>query len=83
MGGYWLVAADGGTFSYGDAKFNGSLPALKTVPAAPVDGIIAVDPGGYWMFSSDGGVYAFGDAVFNGSAAPFHPASPTLSGGLA
>jgi len=26
--GYWEVAADGGLFSYGDAKFYGSLPSL-------------------------------------------------------
>ena len=24
-GGYWLVASDGGVFSYGDAKFAGSM----------------------------------------------------------
>jgi hypothetical protein len=24
-GGYWIVAADGGVFSYGDAPFEGSM----------------------------------------------------------
>jgi len=27
-GGYWLVAADGGIFSYGDAPFHGSTGGL-------------------------------------------------------
>jgi hypothetical protein len=27
-GGYWLVASDGGVFSFGGATFGGSLPAL-------------------------------------------------------
>ena len=26
--GYWLVAKDGGIFSFGDAKYFGSLPGL-------------------------------------------------------
>ena len=25
MGGYWLVASDGGIFSFGNASFNGSM----------------------------------------------------------
>jgi hypothetical protein len=27
QGGYWLVASDGGIFSYGDARFFGSMGA--------------------------------------------------------
>jgi hypothetical protein len=30
-GGYWLVAADGGVFSYGDATFEGSAAGAQGV----------------------------------------------------
>ncbi len=47
-GGYWLVGADGGVFSFGDANFYGS--ATNTHPAAPIVGIAATpDGGGYWL----------------------------------
>ena len=64
-GGYWLVASDGGVFSYGDAAFHGSTGGLTL--ARPVVGM-AEDPatGGYWLVASDGGVFAF-DAPFDGS----------------
>ena len=38
-GGYWLVAADGGVFAYGDAAFDGSAGGIRL--AAPVVGIAA------------------------------------------
>jgi hypothetical protein len=28
-GGYWLIASDGGIFSFGDARFEGSIPGLS------------------------------------------------------
>lgn len=70
--GYWLVQADGGIHSYGDAGFHGSLPAgpggLGITPVAPIAAIAATpDGGGYWLVDQDGGVYAFGDAGFYGS----------------
>jgi hypothetical protein len=34
--GYWLVASDGGVFSFGKAGFFGSLGALKLV--SPISG---------------------------------------------
>jgi NlpC/P60 family len=59
--GYWLVGSDGGVFSYGDAKFFGSMgghPLNK-----PIVGIVATaDGNGYWLIGADGGVFAFGDA---------------------
>ncbi|HEY3941255.1 MAG TPA: PQQ-binding-like beta-propeller repeat protein [Acidimicrobiales bacterium] len=65
-GGYWLVAADGGVFSYGDAGFHGSMGGQHL--NAPVVGIAAsADGGGYWLVGADGGVFAFGDAAFYGS----------------
>jgi N-acetylmuramoyl-L-alanine amidase len=47
-GGYWLVAADGGVFSFGDATFYGSAAASH--PTAPAVGMAAVPGGGgYWL----------------------------------
>jgi len=67
-GGYWLAQAGGGVYSFGDAKFEGSLPGLGIVPAAPIVGIAATpDGGGYWLVAGDGGMFAFGDAKFEGS----------------
>ena len=64
-GGYWLVASDGGVFTYGDARFYGS--AGGTHLDAPVVGMAAdVATGGYWLVAADGGVFAFG-APFYGS----------------
>jgi hypothetical protein len=64
--GYWLVASDGGIFSFGDAAFHGSRggqPLNK-----PIVGMAATPDGaGYWLVASDGGIFSFGDAVFHGS----------------
>ena len=75
--GYWLVASDGGIFSFGDSTFYGSLPGLGFHPAgsglpqslnAPIVGMVPTFTGhGYFMVASDGGVFAFGDAKFEGS----------------
>ncbi|HVE47694.1 MAG TPA: VCBS repeat-containing protein [Acidimicrobiales bacterium] len=64
--GYHLVARDGGLFSFGDAKFAGSMGATKL--NQPVVGM-ASTPNfeGYWLVASDGGIFAFGDARFFGS----------------
>ena len=62
MRGYWLVASDGGIFSYGDAGFFGShggQPLNK-----PIVGMAATpDGGGYWLVASDGGIFSYGDAA--------------------
>jgi hypothetical protein len=66
--GFWLFAADGGVFSYGDAKFYGSGARLELT--APIVGMRVNTAGnGYWLFASDGGVFAFGGAKFYGSVA--------------
>lgn len=64
--GYWLVAADGGVFSFGDAHFRGSTGDLR-LNSPIVD--IARTPTGrdYWLAAADGGVFCFGDADFLGS----------------
>ncbi len=64
--GYWMVASDGGVFSYGDAHFYGSTGALRL--NKPIVGLAATaDHKGYWLVASDGGVFSFGDAHFYGS----------------
>jgi hypothetical protein len=64
--GYWLVASDGGIFSFGDATFYGSMGG-KTLNK-PIVGMAATPDGhGYWMVASDGGIFSFGDATFYGS----------------
>ncbi len=64
--GYWMVASDGGIFSYGDATFFGSTGNLHL--NRPVVGMAATpDQKGYWMVASDGGIFSFGDATFHGS----------------
>jgi hypothetical protein len=90
-GGYWLVQGNGGVYSFGNARFFGSLPGVGVIPKAPITGIAATpDGGGYWLVGADGGVFAFGDAVFHGSlpglgVAPADPivglASTTDGGG--
>ncbi len=64
--GYWLVASDGGIFSYGDANFYGSTGSLKL--NQPIVGMAATPDGkGYWLVASDGGIFSYGDATFYGS----------------
>jgi hypothetical protein len=64
--GYWLVAADGGIFSFGDAQFHGSTGSLRL--NKPVVGMaVTHSGGGYWLVATDGGIFAFGDAPFYGS----------------
>ena len=64
--GYWLVASDGGIFSFGDARFRGSTGALRL--NQPIVGMAATPTGhGYWLVASDGGIFSFGDAAFHGS----------------
>src|SRR6202521_1352714 len=64
--GYWMVASDGGVFSYGDAHFFGSTGNTRL--NRPIVGLAATpDRSGYWMVATDGGVFTFGDAAFYGS----------------
>ncbi|HWE56604.1 MAG TPA: hypothetical protein VG435_13910, partial [Acidimicrobiales bacterium] len=64
--GYWLVASDGGIFSFGDAHFHGSTGGVHL--AQPIVGMAATPTGnGYWLVASDGGIFSFGDAHFHGS----------------
>ncbi len=63
---YWLVASDGGVFTFGNAGFFGSAGSLPLVK--PVVGMAATpSKGGYWLVASDGGIFTYGDAGFFGS----------------
>ena len=77
IAGYWLVAADGGIFSYGSAGFAGSMGGRHL--DAPMVGMAAtVDHGGYWTVASDGGIFSFGDAGFAGSMGGRHLDAPMV-----
>jgi hypothetical protein len=64
--GYWLLAADGGLFSFGDAGFLGSLPGAN-VRAVVAGGHATRTGAGYLMVTRSGVVYSFGDAPQLGS----------------
>ena len=56
--GYWLVAADGGIFCFGDAPFLGSTGGIHL--NQPVVGMAATPDGdGYWLVAADGGIFTF------------------------
>ena len=65
--GYWLVGADGGVFSFGQARSYGSVPGMK-IHVHDIVGMAAdPDGAGYWLVGADGGVFSFGTAHFHGS----------------
>jgi hypothetical protein len=59
--GYWLVAGDGGVFTFGDAHFYGS--AAGYAPSGVVDVAPSRTGHGYDMLAGNGLVYRFGDAT--------------------
>ncbi len=76
--GYWLVASDGGIFTFGDAAFYGSAGSLALnkpiVAMAPTP-----DGRGYWLVASDGGIFTYGDAAFYGSAGSLALNKPVIA----
>jgi hypothetical protein len=79
LGGYALVAADGGvsTFPSPGQPFCGSAGGMALT--APVVAM-AVSPstGGYWLAAADGGVFAYGEAGFHGSMGGSHLNAPIV-----
>ena len=67
--GYWLVAADGGVFTFGDAAFFGSMGGRQL--NRPVVGIAADT-------ATDGGAFSFG-APFYGSTGGVALSEPVVS----
>jgi hypothetical protein len=71
------VAADGGVFAFGDARFQGSGAGIDL--NKPVVAIAATPGGqGYWLVAADGGVFTFGDARFYGSTGSQPTTSNTI-----
>ncbi|GAC1590798.1 MAG: hypothetical protein NVS3B21_08700 [Acidimicrobiales bacterium] len=75
--GLWLVAPDGGIFSYGAAPFFGSMGG-KPLNAPIVAMAATADAKGYWLVANDGGIFAFGNAAFYGSMGGRHLNSPIV-----
>ncbi len=79
-GGYWLVASDGGIFSF-NAPFFGSTGAIRL--NRPIVGMTSTPGGaGYWMVASDGGIFSFGNAPFFGSTGNLVLNRPVVGMGL-
>ena len=73
--GYWLVARDGGIFSYGGAPFCGSTGHVPL--NRPIVGIAGTSKPGYWLVASDGGIFSF-NRPFEGSTGALHLAAPIV-----
>jgi hypothetical protein len=77
IAGYWLVANDGGIFSFGSAAFDGSMGG-KPLDAPMVGMAATTDHGGYWTVAADGGIFSYGDAAFAGSMGGHHLDAPMV-----
>jgi hypothetical protein len=61
-GGYWMVARDGGVFTFGSAQFFGSAVG-KAGFVGPAAALAPTPSGlGYWILDAAGTLHAFGDA---------------------
>jgi len=75
--GVLLAGTDGGVFTFGTARFAGSLGGMRL--DAPIVGMAPTpDDGGYWLVAADGGVFSFGDATFYGSEGSTPLAKPIV-----
>jgi hypothetical protein len=75
--GYWLVASDGGIFSFGNAPFLGSTGNIRL--NQPIVGMTAMpDRNGYEFVARDGGIFTFGNASFEGSTGNLRLNSPIV-----
>jgi hypothetical protein len=77
VAGYWLVASDGGIFSYGNAHYYGSTGGMH-LNRPIVTMARTVSGAGYWLAASDGGMFSFGDAHFYGSTGAMHLNRPIV-----
>jgi PKD repeat protein len=75
--GYYMVAADGGVFAFGDARFAGSCPGIGGCSGTAVAVMPDASGNGYWLVTAGGSVYAFGDASYLGG--PPHRSVPVTS----
>ena len=66
--GYWLSAADGGMFAFGDAPYFGSLPGTGLCKPPHAERIVPTETGkGYWIVADDGSIWSYGNAKPMGS----------------
>ncbi|MCP6755984.1 hypothetical protein NL533_30645, partial [Klebsiella pneumoniae] len=76
--GYRMVARDGGVFTFGKAKFLGSLPN-RGIFVNDVVGMALTPKGkGYWIARANGQVYSFGNALTFRDFVPA-PCDPVVS----
>jgi hypothetical protein len=75
--GYYIVAADGGVFTFGDAKYFGSMGG-KHLNQPVVDMAVRPQGDGYWLAAADGGVFSFGAAKYLGGMGGKHLAAPIM-----
>ncbi len=74
--GYWLVAADGGVFNFGNAGYYGSTYSLDLsglngshpLVSAVVGMVPTANGQGYWLATKAGFIYSFGSADFLGDS---------------
>jgi hypothetical protein len=78
--GYWLIAADGGVFSFGDARFHGSMGGAQL--NRPIIGMVPYGSA-YLMIASDGGVFNFSTLPFFGSDGGKTIPAPVVNGAVA
>jgi len=79
--GYYLVASDGGIFTFGDAVFQGSTGGMKL--NQPVVGMgLSPSGNGYQLVATDGGIFNFGDSIFRGSTGNIKLNLPVLGMGV-
>lgn len=71
--GYYIVAADGGVFTYGEVPYRGSVPGNAISHNWELDPVVDFDVAvvdgkvvGYTMVTRRGAVFSFGGAVFHG-----------------
>ena len=82
--GYWLVALDGGVFTFGDAQYHGAPPAMSldlsavTVTTSNAQVAPAGDAPHYWIFDTTGRALAFGSGV-DGLAGAASPSSSVVA----
>jgi hypothetical protein len=77
--GYYEVASDGGIFTFGDAKYYGSMGGQQ-LNSPIVNMVVTPNDLGYWLIAKDGGVFSFGNARFMGSMGGTHVNAPIVAG---
>ena len=76
--GYWVLGSDGGVFSFGDARYHGSVPGQCA--SAQGVGLVATSTGsGYYVLAGDGRVFGFGDAPAYGDPSALHVATTSVA----